>query len=185
MVRRLKGFLLVLACCPIGACLGGQTGEPTSGDCTTSAVRWQQAIDGVSPEQLALAYQGEHRVNLHWSKDPAAITQSVTLTLNYPQQSATTNDCHGPLSVSVNFSLQADDGTLIESANGSLSAERGTLQPATLSGSGQHFRIAAKFSQAASKVLVSGTLGPLANAMAPVSANFSSDSEGFAGAGGI
>jgi len=183
MVWRLKNSWLVLASFLLGACLGGQTGEPASEDCGTAAP-WRQSFDGVSPEQLALAYQGEHRVKLHWSKDPLAITEAATLTLSSREQSGT-NACNVWLSVPVTFSLQADNGTIIEAGQGSLMADQGTLQPATLSGSGQHFRIVASFRQDAGTLIVSGTLEPRDAAATADSADFSSDSGGLAGAGGI
>jgi hypothetical protein len=168
----------------VSACLGGQTGEPASGDCPKQAAPWQVAINGVSAEQLARAYQGAHRVKLHWSKDPAAVTEPATLMLDSREQSGTIA-CNDSLSVPVTFSLEADDGSIIETGQGSLTAARGVLQPAWLSGRGQHFLIAAGFSQATDKVIVSGTLGPLVDAITPVVADFSSDSSGLAGAGGI
>jgi len=186
MVRRLKSSWGVLAGWLVGACLGGQTGEPASADCSSSsAAPWRVSVNGVSPEQLALAYQGEHRVELHWSQDPVTVAEPVTLTLAYQEQRATIDDCYGPLSVAVNFSLLADDGTIIESGQGSLSAARGMLQPAKLLGSGQHFLIVGNFSQATGKVFVNGTLEPRADAATGDSADFSSDSDEFAGAGGI
>jgi len=185
MVRRVKSSWVVVAGWLVGACLGGQTGEPTSADCTTSAAPWRVSVNGVSPEQLALAYAGGHRAKLHWSKDPLAITEAVTLTLDFGEQSGTIDDCNDLLSVSVNFSLQADDGTIIEAGQGSLSAARGLLQPARFSGSGQQFLIGGNFSQAAGEVIVSGTLEPSVDAATANSADFSSDSDGFAGAGGI
>ncbi|HYQ30635.1 MAG TPA: hypothetical protein VER04_25565 [Polyangiaceae bacterium] len=186
MLRRIKSSWLVLAGWLVSACLfGGQTGEPASLDCTTSAAPWRVSVNGVSPEQLALAYQGQHRVKLHWSKDPIAIAEAVTLTLDYREQSGTIDSCSGPLRMSVDFSLQANDGTLIDSGQGSLSAARGTLHPAAFSGSGQHFRIVGNFSQEAGALIVRGTLEPRVDAATGDSADFSSDSNGLAGAGGI
>jgi hypothetical protein len=183
MLRRLKGSWLVLAGWLGGACLGGQTGEPTSGHCSEADAPWQVSVNGVSPEQLALAYRGEHRVKLHWSKDPVGITNAVTLTLDSREQSGTVA-CNDWLAVPVTFSLNADDGTIIEAGQGSLSAARGMLQPAWLSGRGQTFLIVGTFSQEAGDVIVSGTLGPLVDATSAVAADFSSDSDEFAGAGG-
>ncbi|HEY3254029.1 MAG TPA: hypothetical protein VGJ91_08785 [Polyangiaceae bacterium] len=186
MVWRLKSSsVLLLAGWLVGACLGGQTGEPESDQVTcTHAAAWDQSVDGVSSAQLAFAYQGEHRVQLHWSNDPVTVSEPVTLTLGYREQSGTVNRCNGQLSVSVNFSLRADDGTIIESGQGSLSAAVGMLQPATLSGSGQQFLIAANLGQNAGEVLVSGTLKPRADAATADSADFSNNADGVAGAGG-
>ncbi|HYP75102.1 MAG TPA: hypothetical protein VER12_04070 [Polyangiaceae bacterium] len=184
MLRRRKGYWLVLAGWLGGACLGGQTGEPTSGHCSEADAPWQVSVNGVSPEQLALAYRGEHRVKLHWSKDPVGITDAVTLTLA-PREQSGTIVCNNLLSVPVTFSLQADDGTVIEAGQGSLSAARGMLQPAWLSGRGRTFLIVGTFSQAAGDVIVSGTLGPLVDATSADAAEFSSDRNEFAGSGGI
>jgi len=181
---RLKSSWLVLAGWLAGACIfGGQTGEATSEDCSRSAAPWRVSVNGVSPEQLALAYQGEQRVKLHWSKHPVAIAEPVTLTLESREQSGMIVCLL--LSVPVTFSLRADDGTIIDAGQGSLTAGLGTLQSASLSGRGQHFLIGGYFSQPAGKVIVSGTLGPLVDAATPVFADFSSDSSEFAGAGGI
>jgi len=186
MVRRHKSSWLVLTGWLVSACFGGQTGEPASLDvrCTTVVAPWRLAVNGVSPEQLALTYQGEHRAKLHWAKNPDTVTEPVTLTLEYREQSGTFETCFGPLSVSVNFSLRADDGTLIDSGQGSLSAARGVLDRATYAGRGQHFLITGNFSQATGKVRVSGTLEPTQPATAD-SAKFSSDSDELGDAGGI
>jgi hypothetical protein len=184
MVRLLKWSGVVLAGWLVGACLGGQTGEPVSLDCNSSAATWRQSVDGVSPERLALAYQGEHRAKLHWSKDAASVTQPVTLTIDSREQSGTIG-CIGQLSVPATFSLHAKDGTVIEAGEGSLSAPRGKLQPAALTGSGQHFRIVGNLSEEAGEVTVSGTLEPRPDAATEGSADFSSEFSGVAGAGGL
>jgi len=75
-----------------------------------------------------------HRIKLRWSNDPVAITEAVTLTLDSREQSGTL--VCSSLSVPVTFSLQADDGAIIEAGQGSLTAAKGKLQPARLSGSG-------------------------------------------------
>jgi len=161
MVRRHKSSWMVLAGCLVGACLGGQTGEPMAGEVIcTFRTAWQESVDGVSPEQLALTYQGEHRAKLHWEKNPDTVTEPVTLTLDYREQSGTTDLCNGGLSLSVNFSLRADDGTLIDSGQGSLSAARGEIEHATYSGLGQHFWISGSLSAAMGKVMLSGRLEP-------------------------
>ena len=187
MVRRFKSSWLVLAGWLVGACLfGGQTGEPTSESCGRSQTPWRQSVNGVSPEQLALAYQGEHSAKLHWSKDPVSVAEPVTLTLDSRKQIGIVDNCNGgQLSVSVNFSLKADDGALIESGQGTLSAAPGMLQPATFSGSGQRFLVVGHFSLSAGKLIVSGTLEPRVDAGTGGSADFSSAADGFAGAGGI
>ena len=184
MGSRRNSSWLVLAGWLVGACIGGQTGE-TSGppEPCSGALEWRLSVDGVSPEQLALAYQGEHRVQLHWSQGPVTASEAVTLTLDYRKQSGKLDSCSGLLSVTVDFSLRADDGTIIEAGQGTLSAERGLLTPATFAASGQHFRVVGYFSQEAGDVIVNGTLEPRAGA--GDSADFSSDSGGLAGAGGI
>lgn len=180
MVRRHKSSWLVLAGWLVSACIGGQSGEPTSDTCTLEAVAWQQSVDGVSPEQLALAYQGEHPAKLHWSKNPAAITEPVTLTLDHREQSGAS--CGALLSVATDFSLRANDGTIIDSGQGSLSVFYGVLERASYSSRGQHFRIVGIFSGAMGEVTVSGALEPLEPAAAD-SADFSSDSAADSGGG--
>ena len=184
---RLKSPWLVLAGWLAGACIfGGQTGEATSDTVPCRvAVAWHLSVDGVSPEQLALAYQGEQRVQLHWSQSPVTVAEPVTLTLGYREQRATRDACSGLLSVAVDFSLRADDGTIIDAGQGTLSTERGLLTPATFAASGQHFRVVGHFNQDAGKVIVSGTLEPHADPATADSADFSSDATGFAGAGGF
>jgi len=184
MVRRRQSSWLVFTGWLVGACLGGQTGEPTSLTCTNRAAPWRQSVDGVSPEQLALAYEGVHRVKLHWAKTPDTVTEPATLTLHYREQSGTAQDCGGALSVAVDFSLRADDGTLIDSGQGLLRAARGVLDRATYSGSGQHFVITGSLSDAMGKVMVSGTLEPRKPATADT-ADFSSDSDELGDTGGI
>jgi hypothetical protein len=179
MVRRHRIFWVVLAGWLVGACIGGQTGEPTSDDCTNS-VRWQQSLEGVSPEQLALTYRGEHPAKLHWSKNPEGVSEPVTLTLSYPEQSGAIENCFRALSVAVNFSLRAKDGALIDSGQGSLSAARGVLEHADYSGRGQHFRIVGNFNAAMGEVTVSGVIEPGDPATAD-SADFSSYSDNDAG----
>ena len=180
MVRRQKCSWVILVGWLVGGCFGGQTGEPLSGECIPRTVPWRESVNGVSPEQLAVTFQGEHLAKLHWSKNPGAVSEPVTLTLTPREQSGTTNTCSAPLSVAVSASLRANDGTLIDSGQGSLSAARGVLEHATYSGRGQHFRIVANFSAAMGEVMVSGRLEPLEPATAD-SADFSSDSDGDAG----
>src|SRR3954468_18341530 len=146
MLRRQSARVLVLASWLVSACLGGQSGEPASDTCPSNAVPWQQSVDGVSPEQLAVTYQGEHPAKLHWSKNAGAVTEPVTLTLDYRSQSG--RSCNGQLSVSVDFSLRANDGTIIDSGQGSLSVASGGLERALYSGRGQHFRVVGTFSAA-------------------------------------
>lgn len=176
MVRRHQSSWVVFAGWLVGACLGGQTGEPASLTCTSRAAPWRQSVDGVSPERLALTYEGEQRVKLHWAKTPDTVTEPATLTLDYREQSGTTHDCGGALSVAVDFSFRADDGTVIDSGQGLLRAARGVVDRATYSGSGQHFLITGSLSEAMSKVTVSGTLEPREPATADT-ADFSSDSD--------
>jgi len=183
MVRRHQRSWAVFAGWLVGACLGGQTGEPTSLTCSSRAAPWRQAVDGVSPEQLALTYEGEHRAKLHWAKNPGTVAEPATLTLDYREQSGTTDDCSGALGVAVDFSFRADNGTLIDAGQGLLRASRGVLDRATYSGSGQHFLITGSLSEAMGKVLVGGTLEPRESATADT-ADFSNDSE-IGGTGGI
>lgn|GEM_PF-1797511 len=184
MVARHPSTWLVFAGWLVGACLGGQTGEPASLTCTNRAAPWGQSVYGVSPEQLALTYEGEHRVKLHWAKTPDTLTERATLTLDHREQSGTTDDCSGALSVAVDFSFRADDGTLIDFGQGVLRAPRGVLDRATYSGSGQHFAITGSLSDEMGKVMVSGTLEPRNPATADTT-DFSSDSAETGGTGGI
>jgi len=152
--------------------------------CSSRAAPWRQSVDGVSPEQLALTYEGEHPAKLHWAKNPSTVAEPATLTLDDREQIGTTDNCSGALSVAVDFSFRADDGTLIDSGHGLLRAARGVLDRATYSGSGQHFLISGSLSEAMGKVLISGTLEPREPATADT-ADFSSDSDELGDAGGI
>ena len=157
----------------LGACLGGQTGEPTSDhvDCV-EGVPARETVQGVSPEQLALAYQGEHHAELQWASDPTTVTQQIALTITPTDKSGVKDACWYELRVPVHFSLVSADGSVMETGEGVLSAALGTLGPARFTARGQRFDVYAEFTQVSGALVVSGTLTPVAGNTNDTSGSF-------------
>src|SRR6476620_3163983 len=71
----------------VPGCIGGQTGDPgNAGSCVTIAVPRDKEVSGVSPAELARAYQGRHTATLTWnSRDGGAPYRDdqITVVITY------------------------------------------------------------------------------------------------------
>jgi hypothetical protein len=125
--------VVVLAAALATACLGGQTGQPTSGSCDSESLQPGAAWGGTTVQGAAQSFEGTYTASLQWQAEPryaathtpVELSDSVQLTINY-DGAAGSNSCVGQLSVPVSVTLTSSDSGLAESGNGSL-----TIEPAS------------------------------------------------------
>jgi hypothetical protein len=114
--------------CPIWAlifaaltasCLGGQTGQPTSGHCQSETLDADTEFEGFTAEQLGHAFEGTHTAPLHWMKEPAgsasplAFDDTLTLRLRY-EGAPGVLDCSSLFEVPVTLELSTSNSELTD-----------------------------------------------------------------------
>lgn len=116
MVRlAFRGAVGVLAAALATACLGGQTGQPTSGHCDSSTVTATDAWSGTTVGAAVRAFEGTQGASLRWYSEarsaaesaPVEFADNVQLTISYHGDSASlgcTNDLRVPVSIQVTTS---------------------------------------------------------------------------------
>jgi len=126
--RALVGVLwAVLA----GACLGGQTGQPTSLDCGASGLSPTATWSGTTVATAARAFEGTYRAGLLWQVEPRAATShtpvelsdSAELVIAYGGGKATRN-CDDQLLVPVSVTLTTSASGVSDSGPATLTITR-------------------------------------------------------------
>lgn len=145
MVRlAFRRAVVVLAAALATACLGGQTGQPTSGSgsCEPASLAPTAAWGGTTVLAAAQAFEGTYRAGLQWRVEarastvqtPVELPDSVQLTINYDNVKVG-RSCADELNVPVSVTLTTSDSGLAESGSGTL-----TIWPAAQGLSGRlHF----------------------------------------------
>src|SRR5687768_14780424 len=64
------------------SCLGGQTGQPTAGDCHSQSVDPNEAVAGVTPAQLMATFEGTHAATLQWLTSEPLPDDAITLEIH-------------------------------------------------------------------------------------------------------
>ncbi len=125
------GGVLLIA---VFGCSGGQTGQPDSGFCEFQPVRADRAIDGVSPEAFAAAFEGSHAARLVWNVPEAAGMEDVlTLALSRPDATEASVDCsHTVLEVKLDLELRTSNHGLLEIRTVALRGELGQARRAEI-----------------------------------------------------
>jgi hypothetical protein len=132
MVRlTFRGAVGVLLATLVSACLGGQTGQPSSLDCggTLSA---SDAWNGTTVQLAAQSFEGTYNAGLQWQVEPRSATShtpvdfqdSVQLVIAY-QGARGSRDCSDQLSVPVSLTLTTSESGIIETSAATLIIERG------------------------------------------------------------
>jgi hypothetical protein len=131
MVRlALRGAVGVLFAALATACLGGQTGQPTSGgpSCAPSDVSPTASWSGTTVEAAAQALEGPYTGSLRWQVEPRSTTthtpvdlaDNALLALVYTGATASKNDCGDQLIVPVFVTLSTSSSGLAETGEATL-----------------------------------------------------------------
>lgn len=140
MVRlAFRDALGVLAAAALAtACLGGQTGQPTSGSgCDSTELEPGDSWHGATVRATAQAFEGTYSARLEWQEEPrsstlqtpVALVDSIQLTITYSNEEAT-RSCADELSVPVSVSLSSSASGLVDSGKGTLTLSSGSPEGA-------------------------------------------------------
>jgi len=128
MVRlAFRGATLVLAAALATACLGGQTGQPSSITCGAPAAAATDAWSGTTVQAAARAFEGTQGASLRWYDEPRSVAaptpvefvDSVQLTISYDGDSGSVG-CSNVLSVPVSVQVTTSDSGVAEAGSGTL-----------------------------------------------------------------
>jgi hypothetical protein len=132
MVRlAFRGAVGLLAAALATACLGGQTGQPSSLECDPQVLEAGAAWNGSTVRRAAQAFEGPYSAGLQWREEPRASTtqtpvdfpDSVQLTITY-SDAKVTRTCSDQLIVAVSVALTSSASSLAESGMGTLTISR-------------------------------------------------------------
>ncbi|HKY38712.1 MAG TPA: hypothetical protein VJN18_22370 [Polyangiaceae bacterium] len=132
MVRlTFRGAIGVLSAALAAACLGGQTGQPSSASCgsaeLSSPAAWADTTVGAAAEAFAGAYEAP----LLWRDEPRTasaptpidLQDRLQLTIAYDGARAT-RDCEGRLHVPVTVTVTTSESGIAESGGATLDLSR-------------------------------------------------------------
>ena len=133
MVRSaFRGALGVLSVALATACLGGQTGQPSSLHCEGTALSPTAAWSGTTVQAAAQAFEGTYAATLRWRIEPrSASTQTpvkfedaAQLDVSYDGAGAT-RDCMGQLRVTVSVLLSSNASGIMDAGEATLTIPAG------------------------------------------------------------
>lgn len=131
MVRlAFRGAVGLLAAALATACLGGQTGQPTSLDCGATSLAPTAAWGGTTVQAAAEGFEGTHGAGLEWRVEarssmvqtPVELVDNVQLTITYDNAKAD-RSCSNQVSVPVSVTVTTSDSGLAEGGPGTLILE--------------------------------------------------------------
>jgi hypothetical protein len=160
--RRVLIVALVGASAVAGCFLGGQTGEapqtePPGGTCV-SVVPAGEKVSGVSPADLAHAFEGSHTAQLVWTSFPdGGSGQGGTITIVITYQGDAGTACSN-LEVPVSVEVITSDGAVHASGFGTLASAVGSTSAAKLSFGNGGPQLSADLKQVNGMVTLSGTV---------------------------
>jgi len=158
-----RNAVYVAGALAVVGCLGGQTGDPGgSAVCVQNKVGAEQRVPGVSPADLARAFEGSHAAALRWStKKPGDAgvripDDAITITVAYADGDGLTG-CDD-LSVSVTVDITTRDSGIHETGAATLEAREGSTDNATLHFAGEQVVVSATLQRSQGAVELSGSL---------------------------
>ena len=128
MVRlAFRGAVVGLAAALATACLGGQTGQPSSATCDAQVLEAGAAWNDTTVRGAARAFEGSYSAGLEWWEEarsstmqtPVEFSDSAQLTITY-SDAKVTRDCRNQLIVAVAVTLTSNSSSLAESGQGTL-----------------------------------------------------------------
>jgi hypothetical protein len=181
MVRlAFRGAIGVLSAALATACLGGQTGEPTSGGCpgtqVSSSAAWGKTTVGAAAE----AFAGTYEAPLLWHEEPrSASTQPpldfedrLQLTIAYDDASAI-RDCASGLHVPVTVTLTSSESGIAESGDAWIELSRSSAPlVGNLSYESDRVTLDARLEEVSGGVTLAGDLDSLDEDLPGASASF-------------
>ena len=180
MVRlAFRGAVVVLAAALATACLGGQTGQPTSATCDVTSLDAGANWHGATVRATAQAFEGTYSAPLQWREEPRSseiqtpvdFVDSVQLTITYSNAKAT-KSCWDQLSVPVSVTLTTSASSLSDSGQGTLTiTPRPQRSLATLHFESARVRLDVVLDDPAAQ----GTFDALDHALPGASASFSEE----------
>lgn len=163
------------------SCLGGQTGQPDSLDCSAMSKGADAEWRGSTVGQLGQAFAGAHTGALRWVEEPPGSAQStpiafddsVTIDIRYLGGSAMVNQCGGDLDMPVTVEVTTATSALSDRGAGTLSFA-GTTRPlrATLTFDGAALSVNATLMETTAAQAPQGSLEPHADDTPGGSAHF-------------
>lgn len=135
-----RGVVGVLAAALASACLGGQTGQPTSAECESEELSPASAWSNTTVDAAARSFEGTYASGLQWQTEsrtamthsPIEFEDGAQLIVAYGGDQAR-EDCYQQLSVPVTVTLTTTRSDILDSGVGQLTiigsaqALRGTL----------------------------------------------------------
>jgi hypothetical protein len=183
MVRlAFRRAVVVLAAALATACLGGQTGQPTSGSgsCDPTSLAPTAAWGGTTVLAAAQAFEGTYRAGLQWrvearsstTQTPVDLVDSVQLTINY-EDAKVGRSCVDHLNAPVSVALTTSDSGLAESGPGMLTIALGQQGlVGSLHFESARVRLDAMLDEAALETAPRGNFDALDQALPGASASF-------------
>lgn len=128
----LGGAIAVLSAALATACLGGQTGEPSSGTCGATSLAPNAAWSGTTVDAAARAFQGTYRTALRWrveprfasTRTPVPLDDVVELAIAYGDVKAS-RDCTDELRIPVAVVLKTSASGIADAGEATLTIRPG------------------------------------------------------------
>lgn len=158
-------LVFLVGACPLVACEGGQTGQPSANSCSGRIVPAGERVNGITPAELARAFEGRYTAALRWLGLPDAgsppANDEITIVVTYEGADGTTS-CGFDLGVEVSVDITTRDTGVHETGRATLSAPAASTDLATLAFSGVRVNAVVTLRRAGGAVQISGTLESLA-----------------------
>jgi hypothetical protein len=118
----------VLSAALTTACLGGQTGQPTSLDCERSEQPADATWRELTAEQLGRAFEGSHVAPLYWVREvlgaptatPIELDDTLSLGVRYDGEPGVLSSCDTLFEVPVTIELSTSASGLVDQGRGVL-----------------------------------------------------------------
>lgn len=143
------------------ACLGGQTGQPSSASCDTRELSSSAAWSDSTVSAAAAAFVGTHEAPLSWQPGVVGFQDRLQMTIFYEGKSAR-SACDGRLKVPVTVRLTSSDSGIDESGAAMLeiAGSSGALV-GDLGYSGERLVLDVRLSEVAAGIRLAGDLRAL------------------------
>jgi hypothetical protein len=181
MVRlAFRGAIGVLSAALAGACLGGQTGQPTAASCDSAQLSASAEWGDTTVAAAAEAFAGTYEAPLLWQQEPLSasnhtpvdLQDSLQLTLAYNGASVL-RDCADRLTLPVTVTLTTSESGIAESGDATLELSRSAgVLAGDLSYESDRLALDATLSEVAAGVALTGDFDSLDQELPGASASF-------------